>query len=84
MYYRTETGLSPEAVKFNGHGEMRASEKARFYLLRPETIESFFVLQQLTGDPIYREWGWEIFLAIERHCRAGVGYGSFPDVEVRS
>ncbi|CAM9245529.1 unnamed protein product, partial [Hapterophycus canaliculatus] len=81
MYLRTATGLSPETVEFNGRGDMRARDKARFYILRPETLESFFVLHQLTGDPVYREWGWDIFRAIERHCRIGVAYGSHPDVE---
>ncbi|CBJ30981.1 Mannosyl-oligosaccharide 1,2-alpha-mannosidase, family GH47 [Ectocarpus siliculosus] len=81
MYLRTATGLSPEVVEFNGAGDMRARDQARFYILRPETLESFFVLHQLTGDPVYREWGWEIFRAIERHCRVGVAYGSHPDVE---
>lgn len=82
MYLRTSTGLSPETVEFNGEGHMRARDKARFYLLRPETLESFFVLHQLTRDPVYREWGWDIFKAIERHCRVGVGFGTHPDVEV--
>jgi hypothetical protein len=26
-----------------------------FNILRPETIESIFVLHQLTGDPMYRQ-----------------------------
>ncbi len=30
-------------------------------LLRPETVESLFVLWRVTGDPQYREWGWHIF-----------------------
>lgn len=84
MYLRTPTGLSPETIEFNGIGDMRVRDKARFYTLRPETLESFFILHQLTGDPVYREWGWDIFRAIERHCRVGVGYGSYPDVEVNN
>ena len=30
-------------------------------LLRPETVESLFVLWRVTGDAQYREWGWHIF-----------------------
>lgn len=30
------------------------------YLLRPETLESYFYLWRHTHDPIYREWGWEV------------------------
>ncbi len=36
------------------------------YKLRPETAESLFVLHQVTGNPVYREWGWAIFQAIEK------------------
>ena len=30
-------------------------------LLRPETLESMFVLWRVTRRPVYREWGWAIF-----------------------
>ncbi|CAM9178518.1 unnamed protein product [Phaeothamnion confervicola] len=79
MYRQTATGLPPETVEFS-NGQMRPRAKARHYVLRPETAESFFILHQLTRDPIYREWGWEVFLAIEAHCRVGAAYGSHPDV----
>ncbi|UZJ52337.1 hypothetical protein CBS101457_001657 [Exobasidium rhododendri] len=32
-------------------------------ILRPETVESLFIAFHLTGDEIYREWGWQIFQA---------------------
>jgi hypothetical protein len=51
-----------------------------YYILRPETVESFYILHALTGDPIYQEWGWEIFLAIEHYCRNPTAYGSLDDV----
>ena len=57
-----------------------AGASAGFYILRPETVESLFVLHQLTRDPIYREWSRKIFEAIEKHCKTSVGYGALPDV----
>ena len=54
---------------------------AKSYLLRPEAIESFFILYHLTGDPVYREWGWEAFQAIERYCRTESGYSAIKDVD---
>jgi hypothetical protein len=30
-------------------------------LQRPETVESLFYLWRITGDVMYREWGWEMF-----------------------
>ncbi|KAJ2781123.1 hypothetical protein H4R18_003065 [Coemansia javaensis] len=50
------------------------------YILRPETIESLFVLHRVTGDPVYREWGWDIFQAIERYTRVEHGYAAYRDV----
>ena len=36
-------------------------------LQRPETVESLFYMWRITGDVVYREWGWEIFEAFVRH-----------------
>ncbi|GIL55013.1 hypothetical protein Vafri_10677 [Volvox africanus] len=41
--------------------------------LRPEVAESLFYLWRATGDPIYREWGWNMFRAYERWCRVSTG-----------
>lgn len=48
MYERTATGLSAEWVSFNGRHDFTAG--ASFNILRPEAIESIFILHQLTGD----------------------------------
>ena len=80
MYARMNTGISPEYVQFVNGDDLRIGAGASHYLLRPEAIESFFILNYLTGDPIYREWGWEIFQSVEKYCRAGVGYGTLKDV----
>lgn len=40
---------------------------------RPETIESLFIAFRLTGDERFRKYGWEIFQAIEAHCRVETG-----------
>jgi len=78
MYARMETGISPEYVQFSEGYDFVAG--ANHYLLRPETVESFFILYQLTGDPVYREWGWEVFQSIERYCKTQVGYGELSNV----
>ena len=80
VYARTATGLAPEIVKFKEGSDMYVETRDSHYLLRPEAVESFFVLHHITGDPIYREWGWEIFLAIERFCKLPVAYGSYKNV----
>ena len=55
-----DTKIGPEAFHFDGTSvasTTRANEK--HYLLRPEVIESYFVLWRITKDPKYRQWGWE-------------------------
>ncbi|GAA5891356.1 hypothetical protein JCM6882_004669 [Rhodosporidiobolus microsporus] len=51
-------------------------------ILRPETAESLFVAYRLTGDPLYREWGWTIFRSFVKHCRLpDGGFASILDVD---
>ncbi|KAF7770505.1 CAZyme family GH47 [Agaricus bisporus var. burnettii] len=51
------------------------------YLLRPETIESFFYMWKLTKDPKWRERGWSIFEAIEKHSKTDYGYASLSTAD---
>lgn len=81
MYARMPTGISPEYVQFHEGEDFDAGMGGAHYLLRPETVESFFVLYHLTGDPIYREWGWEVFQSIERYCKTEAAYGKLADVK---
>ncbi|XVE88373.1 hypothetical protein DITRI_Ditri19aG0064600 [Diplodiscus trichospermus] len=53
----------------------------RHNLLRPETVESLFVLYRITQDPKYREWGWHIFESFEKYTKVDSGgYTSLDDV----
>lgn len=36
-------------------------------LQRPETVESLFYMYRVTGDKIYRQWGWEMFKSFVKH-----------------
>jgi len=78
MYHRYPTHLAPEYVHFNAGQDMVPG--ANFYILRPETVEALFYLHELTGNPIYREWSWEIYQGIEKYCRTEHAYGAHPDV----
>lgn len=54
------TKLGPEAFRFDGGAEATATRLSdRYYILRPEVIESYMYMWRLTHDPKYREWGWE-------------------------
>ncbi|KAJ1816000.1 hypothetical protein LPJ75_002170 [Coemansia sp. RSA 2598] len=50
------------------------------YVLRPETVETLFVLYRITRDPKYQEWGWEIFTAIEKYTKTSVAYAAYVNV----
>jgi mannosyl-oligosaccharide alpha-1,2-mannosidase len=70
------TFVGPESFRFSDAMEARAlRSNEKYYILRPEVIESYFVLWRLTGDGKYREWGWDAAEAIQRHCKAPGGAG---------
>ncbi|KAG6890079.1 hypothetical protein C0995_012028 [Termitomyces sp. Mi166 len=56
--------------------------KKAAYLLRPETIESLYILWRVTGDLKWRERGWRIFAAIETHTKTPSGYASLRAVDM--
>ncbi|EDQ92703.1 uncharacterized protein MONBRDRAFT_13888, partial [Monosiga brevicollis MX1] len=86
MYSTQPAKLAPEIVHF--HDGRRHQSPSMYVkpadahnLLRPETVESLFILWRVTKDPIYREWGWEIYKAFEEHCRVETGgYSSLTSV----
>ncbi|GAN06720.1 glycoside hydrolase family 47 protein [Mucor ambiguus] len=51
------------------------------YILRPETVESLFILYRITGDQKYQEYGWEIYQAIEKHCKTKSAYATIRNVD---
>merc|ERR1712216_165081 len=79
MYRKTPTGLGPEEANFD-QGEFKVAEGAPWTVLRPETVESLYVLYQVTKDKKYQDWGWAIFAAMEKFCKTTYGFGAFPDV----
>ena len=54
------TKLGPEAFRFDASGRMSSRTNEKMYLLRPETVETYFVMWRLTHDQKYRDWGWEV------------------------
>jgi len=57
--------------------------KDRRYMLRPEAIESIFILYRITGDKRYQDIAWRMFVNIDAACRTPLGYSSINDVTHR-
>eukprot|EP01137_Pigoraptor_chileana_P022435 Opistho-2@6966 len=79
-YKQRASGIGPEAMRFNPN-TYTFTDGNNQYILRPETAESYFVLYRLTRDQKYRDWGWEMVQAIEKHCRAAAGYAGLSNVQ---
>uniref|UniRef100_A0A671V381 alpha-1,2-Mannosidase n=1 Tax=Sparus aurata TaxID=8175 RepID=A0A671V381_SPAAU len=80
-YARTALKLGPEAFRFDGGVEAIATrQNEKYFILRPEVIETYMYMWRFTHDPKYREWGWEAIQALEQHCKVEGGYSGIRDV----
>ncbi|KAI0477038.1 glycoside hydrolase family 47 protein [Xylaria cf. heliscus] len=51
------------------------------YILRPEAIESVFIMYRITDKPVWQQLGWDMFNAIVNGTRTGLGtHASVRDV----
>lgn len=76
LYRHAKTGFMPEIVNLNNE----ISSEDNVYKLRPETIESIFYLYRYTGKQKYRDYAWEIFNNLEKHCKVNNGYAHLKNV----
>jgi hypothetical protein len=61
--------------------EFHSARQDQHSLLRPETVESLFIMWRLTHNPRWRELGWQIFEALRKHARLATGgYASIESV----
>lgn len=80
-YIRAYTHLGPESFRFSDAVEAKAlKSQEKYYILRPETFESYFIMWRLTHDQKYRDWGWDAIQALEKHCRSDGGYSGIKNV----
>uniref|UniRef100_A0A8C1VZ88 alpha-1,2-Mannosidase n=1 Tax=Cyprinus carpio TaxID=7962 RepID=A0A8C1VZ88_CYPCA len=80
-YTRTSMKLGPEAFRFDGGVEAIATrQNEKYFILRPEVIETYMYMWRFTHDPKYRQWGWEAVQALEKYCRVEGGYSGVRDV----
>jgi mannosyl-oligosaccharide alpha-1,2-mannosidase len=55
----------------------------RRYILRPEAIESIFILYRVTGDRKLQDIAWEIFISIEKFTHTDIANAGLSDVTVK-
>ncbi|KAJ1923269.1 mannosyl-oligosaccharide alpha-1,2-mannosidase [Tieghemiomyces parasiticus] len=87
---RPRTGWSAPAAGFGPQPKAWAIEADyivppdhAYNLLRPETVETLFILWRITKKPQYRDWGWQIFRQFQTYSFfKGGGYTSLKDVTV--
>jgi len=85
-YSQSPTGLGPETLDITGKSKVRRLPRIRStlanqgYYLRPEFVESLFILYRTTKDEKYREIAWQVFQSIEKYCKHEVGYTSLNNV----
>ena len=54
------TGIGPESFRFEGPHEAKALRSGeKYYILRPEVVETYFIMWRMTHDEKYRQWAWE-------------------------
>ncbi|KAJ5172899.1 CAZyme family GH47 [Penicillium capsulatum] len=53
------------------------------YLLRPEAIESVFIMFRLTGDDAWRKKGWKMFEAIIKHSKTETAHAAIKNVNTQ-
>ncbi|EED21959.1 mannosyl-oligosaccharide alpha-1,2-mannosidase, putative [Talaromyces stipitatus ATCC 10500] len=90
-YENTPSGIMPEIFHvdqcadlnpctWNGQGDGFTRVDDPSYQLRPEAIESVFIMYRLTGDPSWQEKGWRMFESIERYSRTDIAHARLENV----
>ncbi|KAF2261697.1 mannosyl-oligosaccharide 1,2-alpha-mannosidase precursor [Lojkania enalia] len=89
-YTATATQIGPEAFRWDPSRvppeQVEFFQKNGFYIsasdyiLRPETIESYYYAYRATSDPKYQDWAWDAFVAITSTTKIGSAYCGIGNV----
>uniref|UniRef100_A0A6B2L338 alpha-1,2-Mannosidase n=1 Tax=Arcella intermedia TaxID=1963864 RepID=A0A6B2L338_9EUKA len=80
MYTMNPTRLPCDFVNIVGNTISNPIAAGKGWLMRPEAVETWFILYRLTNDTKYQEWGWDYFEAIEKYTKKEYGYTGLRDV----
>ncbi|KAI9744441.1 MAG: hypothetical protein M1818_001970 [Claussenomyces sp. TS43310] len=90
-YENTPSGIMPEifhvdkcadpgSCRWNGEGNGFRNVDDSSYQLRPEAIESVFIMYRLTADASWQDKGWKMFKAITKHTRTDIANARLENV----
>jgi mannosyl-oligosaccharide alpha-1,2-mannosidase len=81
-YIRTPSHIGPEAFHFERTDQeaFAIKNEEKYYILRPEVIESYFYLWRFTKNEMYRDWAWDFVESLEKYCKTDNGYSGLKDV----
>ena len=71
-------GIEPEVFNYKTNKVIHGG-----YPLRPEIVESTYILYQYTKDPKYLAMGKRMFEDFVKHCRTDVAYAGLKSVETK-
>lgn len=69
-----------DVIERNGLAPGFTRIKDARYILRPEAIESVWVMYRITGDQTLQDKAWDMFQAIETATRTDIAYAALKDV----
>lgn len=81
MYYAIWKKYDCLPERFNWHLD---TPDVKFYPLRPEFVESTYLLFQATKNPFYLHVGKDILTSLNNHSRVKCGYATIHDVESKT
>ncbi|KAG0646492.1 Mannosyl-oligosaccharide 1 [Hyphodiscus hymeniophilus] len=79
-FTHVEPCKDPASCVWAGEGNGFKSIDDSSYQLRPEAIESVFIMYRLTADPAWLEKGWKMFEAIVKHTRTDIAHARLVNV----
>lgn len=78
-------GADPQKAAIENRLPQGFSEiQDRRYILRPEAIESVFIMYRITGEQYWQAAGWDMFTAIQRYTQTDWANAALEDVTTSS
>jgi len=78
--FHVDKCADPSSCSWNGEGNGFRNVDDSSYQLRPEAIESVFIMFRLTADPSWQDKGWKMFKAIVKHTRTDIANARLANV----